>query len=219
MAKNARLFGFLARSDSPRPLGSDWSGRGFFDYRGNVWEVRGGYTQVGERFNAEVGFVPRVGYRKPEIAVQFGPEPHSKKLPWVRRFTPHINFTDHYGFEGELQTRFWHIHFFEVFQQNGGRFGAQANVQADRPVGPFTVFAGRDGQRVTIPPGYYDWTEWAAHWASDPSAARLPVRAGQLGRVLRRRSHPAQHGARRADEGPLPVEPGLHQERRETALR
>ena len=46
-----------ARSDSPSPLGSDWSGRGFFDYRGNVWEVRGGYTQVGERFNAEVGFV------------------------------------------------------------------------------------------------------------------------------------------------------------------
>jgi hypothetical protein len=169
ITRNARLFAFVARSDSPQPLGSDWSGRGFFDYRGNVWEVRGGYTQVGERFNAEVGFVPRAGYRKPEIAVQFGPEPHSKKLPWVRRFTPHINLADHYGFEGELQTRFWHIHFFEVFQQNGGRFGAQANVQADRPVDPFTVFAGRDGQRVTIPPGYYEWTEWAAHWASDPS--------------------------------------------------
>ena len=170
VTKNSRLFGFLARSDSPAPLGSDWSGRGFYDYRGNVWEVRGGYTQVGERFNAEVGFVPRVGYRKPEIAIQFGPEPHFKSLPWVRRFTPHINFSDYYGFGGELQTRFWHMHFFEVFQQNGGRFGALANVQADRPVLPFTVFAGRGGRRVTIPPGYYDWTEWAAHWASNPSA-------------------------------------------------
>lgn len=169
VTKNARLFGFLARSDSPRPLGSDWSGRAFFDYRGNVWEVRGGYTQVGERFNAEMGFVPRTGYRRPELAIQFGPEPHIEHLGWVRRFTPHINFTDHYGFAGELQTRFWHVHFFEVFQQNGGRFGALTNRQADRPVRPFPVFVGRDGRRVTIPPGFYDWTEWAAHWASDPS--------------------------------------------------
>lgn len=169
LTKDTRLFGFLARSDSPAPLNSDWTGRGFLDYRGSVWEVRGGYTQVGERFNAEVGFVPRVGYRKPEIAIQFGPEPHWKSLPWVRRFTPHINFADHYGFAGELQTRFWHVHFFEVFQHNGGRFGALANYQADRPVLPFTVFTGRDGRRVTIPPGFYDWTEWAAHWASDPS--------------------------------------------------
>jgi hypothetical protein len=169
VSKNTRLFGFLARSDSPDPVGSDWTGRAFLDYRGNPWEARGGYTQVGERFNAEVGFVPRVGYRKPEIYVQWGPEPKAKSLQWVRRFTPHINFTDHYGFEGELQTRFWHIHFFEVFQQNGGRFGVQTNVQADRPVTPFTVYVDRDGTRVTIPPGFYDWTEWAAHWASDPS--------------------------------------------------
>jgi hypothetical protein len=113
--------------------------------------------------------VPRTGYRKPELFVQFGPEPRSPRLAWVRRFTPHINFTDYYGFAGELQTRFWHVHFFEVFQENGGRFGTQVNLQADRPVVPFTVFTGRDGQRVTIPAGFYDWTEWAAHWASDPS--------------------------------------------------
>jgi hypothetical protein len=169
VAKNARFFGFLARSDSPDPLGSDWSGRAFLDYRGSLWEARGGYTQVGERFNAEVGFVPRVGYRKPEVFLQWGPEPHSSRFPWVRRLTPHISLADHYGFAGELQTRFWHIHFFELWQQDGGRFGAQINLQADRPVRPFTVYAGRDGKRVTIPPGYYDWKEWAVHWASDPS--------------------------------------------------
>jgi hypothetical protein len=169
VTKTARLFAFVARSDSPGPRGSDWSGRAFFDRRGDLWELRGGYTQVGERFNAEVGFVPRTGYRKPELFVQFGPEPRGERLRWVRRFTPHISFADHYGFRGELQTRFWHVHFFEVFQQNGGRFGVQVNLQADRPVGPFTLFSGRDGRRVTIPAGFYDWTEWAAHWASDPS--------------------------------------------------
>jgi hypothetical protein len=62
------------------------------------------------------------------------------------------------------------VHFFEVWQQNGGRFGVQANVQADRPVLPFLIYAGRGGERVVIPPGYYEWTEWAAHASSDPSA-------------------------------------------------
>jgi hypothetical protein len=171
LGKNTRGFGFLARSDTPGALGSDNAGRIFLDHRGPVWELRAGYTQVGERFNAEVGFVPRVGYRKPEAFAQYTWEPEGKTLPWVRRFTPHINFTDHYGFEGELQTRFYHVHFFEVWQQSGGRFGLQVNFQADRPVRPFPVFVGRgDDDRVVIPPGYYEWTEWAAHWSTDPSA-------------------------------------------------
>ena len=137
----------------------------------------------------------------------------------MRRFTPHINFTDHYGFEGELQTRFWHVHFFEVFQQNGGRFGAQANVQADRPVAPFTVFAGRDGRRVTIPPGYYDWTEWAAHWASDPSGRVFLSGQVNWGGFYDgdRTQLNVELGAQ--TEGPLPVQPGIHQERRGATLR
>ena len=115
LGKNTRGFGFLARSDTPGAVGSDTAAKAYLDHRGPVWELRGGYTQVGERFNAEVGFVPRVGYRKPEAYVQYTWEPGGDTLKWVRRFTPHINYTDHYGFKGELQTRFLHVHFFEVF--------------------------------------------------------------------------------------------------------
>ena len=170
LGKNTRGFGFLARSDTPGSLGSDTTGRVYVDHRGEVWELRGGYTQVGERFNAEVGFVPRVGFRKAEAFSEYAWQPKGETLKWMRSFNPHLNFTDHYGFGGELQTRFWHVHFLDVSQQNGGRFGAQVNFQADRPVLPFTVFAGRGGERVVIPPGYYEWTEWAAHYSSDPSA-------------------------------------------------
>jgi hypothetical protein len=168
--RNTRVFAFLARSDTPGTLGSDQAGRLYTDFRSNVWEIRGGYTQVGERFNAEAGFVPRVGYRKPEIFVQFGPEPRSERLRWIRKFTPHVRMEEFYGFDGKEQSRFWHFHVFEVQQQNGGRFGIQVNDNADRPVRPFRIYAGRDGKVVTIPPGLYTWWEWAPSLATDPSA-------------------------------------------------
>jgi hypothetical protein len=167
---NTRVFGFLARSDTPGATGSDYAGRLYTDFRSNVWEIRGGYTQVGERFNAEAGFVPRVGYRKPEIFVQFGPEPRSERLRWIRKFTPHVRMEEYYGFDDALQSRFFHFHVFEVQQQNGGRFGIQVNDSIDNPLRPFRIFTGRDGRSVTIPPGRYEWWEWAPSLATDPSA-------------------------------------------------
>jgi hypothetical protein len=170
LGRNTRVFGFLARSDSPEPLGSDTTARVYTDFRSDVWEIRGGYTQVGDNFNAEAGFVPRVGYRKPEITVQFGPEPKSQRLRWIRKFTPHVSMQNFYGFDDLLQSRFWHFHVFEVQQQNGGRFGFQVNNNADRPVRPFRIYAGRDGKTITIPPGLYKWWEWAPSFVTDPSA-------------------------------------------------
>jgi len=167
--RNTRVFAFIARSDSPRPTGSDSAGRLYADFRSDVWEIRGGYTQVGERFNAEGGFVPRVGFRKPEIFVQFGPEPKSERLRWIRKFTPHVSMQNFYGFDDRLQSRFWHFHP-EVQLQNGGRIGFQVNNNADRPLRPFRIFAGRNGKSVTIPPGLYKWWEWAPSLSTDPSA-------------------------------------------------
>jgi hypothetical protein len=166
--KNTRVFAFLARTDSPQPTGSDHAGRVYADFRSDVWEIRGGYTQVGDRFNAEGGFVPRVGYRKPEYFVQFGPEPKSERLRFIRKFTPHVSMQNFYGFDDALQSRFWHFHP-ELQLQNGGRLGFQVNNNADRPLRPFRIFAGRDGKTVTIPPGLYKWWEWAPSLATDPS--------------------------------------------------
>jgi hypothetical protein len=151
-------------------VGSDSAARLYTDFRSDVWEIRGGYTQVGGRFNAEAGFVPRTGYRKPEFFVQFGPEPSSERLRWIRKFTPHVSMQNFYGFNDQLQSRFWHFHFFEVQQQNGGRFGVSVNNNADRPLRPFRVFAGRNGRSVTIPPGLYKWREWSPSLSTDPSA-------------------------------------------------
>ena len=54
---NGRLFAFFARTDSPASKGgSDYAGRVYYNYAGPVWSTAAGYSQVGDRFNPEVGF-------------------------------------------------------------------------------------------------------------------------------------------------------------------
>ena len=166
VSENGRLFAFIARSDTPGEVGSDYAGRALYDYRNDLWQFRTGYTQVGERFNAEVGFVPRRGYAKPEVRVEFTPEP--KGVPWIRRFAPHALYEVYYSFDGQLQSALGHYDF-EVQTADGGQFGFRLDRKSDRPEVPFVIYADRHGTRVVIPPGLYTWNEWLGNFESDPS--------------------------------------------------
>jgi hypothetical protein len=172
MTQNQRLSAFVARTDTPEsrttgPRGSDYSARAFYNFTNNLWQISGGFSQVGENFNPEVGFLPRRGYRRPEFRVFFQPQP--KRWPWIRRIAPHLTYNSFYNFDGELETENWHIHAFEIQPRQGGRFGWFADYAKDNPTAPFTVF-NRDGRRVTIPAGQYDWLQHAFEYLHNPSA-------------------------------------------------
>jgi hypothetical protein len=164
---NQRVSMFLARTDSPGATGSDYSGRAFYNFTNNLWQVSGGYSQVGERFNPEVGFLPRRGFRRPEFRAFFQPQP--KNVTWIRRVAPHYSYTSFYGFDGELQSSNMHVHPFEIQPAQGGRFGWFFDRVQDNPTAPFTVY-NRDGRRVTIPVGDYTWYQHAFEYFHNPSA-------------------------------------------------
>jgi hypothetical protein len=170
---NQRVTGFLARTDTPEwrttgPRGSDYSGRAFYNFTNNLWQISGGYSQVGENFNPEVGFLPRRGYRRPEFRAFFQPQP--KRWPWIRRIAPHVSYNSFYDINsGDLQTESWHIHPFEIQPRQGGRFGWFFDYNKDNPLTPFTVY-NRDGRRVTIPVGEYAWGQHAFEYLHNPSA-------------------------------------------------
>jgi hypothetical protein len=172
LSTNQRLSGFLARTDTPEwrtsgPRGSDYSGRAFYNFTNNLWQVSGGYSQVGANFNPEVGFLPRRGYRRPEFRAFFQPQP--KQWPWIRRIAPHISYNSFYDFDGDLQSAAYHIHPFEIQPRQGGRFGWFMDYNQDAPSLPFTVY-NRDGNRVTIPVGEYSWLQHAFEYFHNPSA-------------------------------------------------
>jgi hypothetical protein len=167
LTENTKLFSYLAGSNTEGE-GSDYSYRALVNYATNWWNGHVGYTEVGEHFVAAAGFVPRRGYRKPQARYFLDYQP--KKYPWIRRFSPHITWSAHYGFDGLLQTSRGHYHFFEIQPQAGGRFGVRIDREQDRPTTPFVVYNGADGNRVVIPPGFYTWNQWTVDYFGNPSA-------------------------------------------------
>jgi uncharacterized protein DUF5916/cellulose/xylan binding protein with CBM9 domain len=168
VSRNAKLFTFIARSDSPGAKGSDYAGRVFYSFQNNLWQASAGYSQVGDRFDSEVGFVPRKGYRRPEYRLFLQAQP--KRWPWIRRISPHTSYAGYYGFDGQLQSSNHHFHYFEIQPARGGRFGLVVDRAQDRPLVPFLVY-NANGRRVVIPPGLYTWYQPYGEFLSDPSAA------------------------------------------------
>jgi hypothetical protein len=166
---NGKLFAFLARTDSPESKGgSDYAGRAFYQYANPFWNGGASYTQVGERFNPEVGFLPRRAFRQFDSRVFLTHQP--KQWPWIRRISPHMQYTLYANLDNQLESSRGHWHFFEIQPQKGGRFGYWIDTQQDRPTAPFTVYQDASGRRVVIPAGEYAWAIGWAEYQSDPSA-------------------------------------------------
>jgi hypothetical protein len=175
---NQRVSAFFARTDSPGATRSDYAGRAFYNFTNNLWQVSGGYSQVGDRFNPEVGFLPRRGYRRPEFRAFYQPQP--KNIPWIRRIAPHYSWNGYWGFDDKLQSSMMHVHPLEIQPAQGGRFGWFFDRNQDNPTVPFTVY-NRDGKRVTIPVGDYTWIQHAFEYIHNPSArvsGSIRVRVG-----------------------------------------
>lgn len=170
LSSSQRLSGFLARTDSggvAAANGSDYAGRAFYNFTNSLWQISAGFSQVGKTFNPEVGFLPRRGYRRPEFRAFFQPQP--KKIQWIRRIAPHVTYNSYYDFDGNLQSEAWHLHPFEIQPKQGGRFGWFSDYANDNPLTAFQVY-NRDGNRVMIPAGQYDWWQHALEYLHNPSA-------------------------------------------------
>ena len=69
------LEGYAAKTTTPGLHGSDQAYNLQASLNSPAWWLVGGFTEVGENFNPEVGFVRRTGYRKPEGLVMFRHRP------------------------------------------------------------------------------------------------------------------------------------------------
>ena len=173
------MNGFAAKTFSPVMLesrankGNEVSTRANIEYRNRQWRLSGKYTTIGDRFNDELGFIPRVGVN--EWNAQINRTLRPNWLPRaIREFGPHWVFvqSDRAG-GGGLDLRQQDFHFSINFAN--GSFvepGANTNVEVIRT--PFTLNGSR---KVIIPPGRYEYTEYFLTYRPDDSArASMGVR-------------------------------------------
>jgi hypothetical protein len=162
---NFRFFGDLtfnvaaAKSFSPETVVRDGVRTSYtkssFGYRDNFWEFRGAFQTIGEGFNDEMGFVPRLGVNNAEGYA--GIHVRSSRFPsWMRETFPHIqveNFTRHNG--GGLESRYMDWHWPITFQNSTFvEVGTNPNVEVIRQ--PFTINSRRG---IQIVPGRYEFKE------------------------------------------------------------
>jgi hypothetical protein len=176
---NGRVFAFIARTDSPESRGgSDYAGRAAYTYVHRSWTASGGYTQVGEQFNPEVGFLRRRAFRQLEGRYNLSYQP--QRWSWIRRIQPHANISVFTNLGNELESSSGHWHFFDIQTRTGARFGYLFETQQDRPRRDFTVYQDVTGRRVVIPPGQYAWMRGVFEGHTNLSA---PVSASLLHRI------------------------------------
>lgn len=157
--RNLRFNGYAAKTFSPQEdvpgSGGDIATRAGYSWRNDFWETRAAYSTVGERFDDEMGFVPRVGIERAEafIGTHIRPAGVSK---WLRDIFPHFQFVNITRSEGGLDSRYIDYHLPFEFQ-NGAFLEVGLNPSTEDLVEPFEI----NGERaIDIAPGRYDFNEW-----------------------------------------------------------
>jgi hypothetical protein len=151
IARYGQVAGFVARTSTPGrdrddhafQLGAQWDSPG--------WWVFGKYSEVGEGFNPEVGFLRRQGYRKPEFLVFR----RRRMNGWMglHEIRPHVSYSGYFKPDGFHESGFLHMdNHFEW--KSGFEFHTGVNVTKEGLRAPFEIVPG-----VFVPPGTYDHAE------------------------------------------------------------
>ena len=157
-----RIVSFLAATQTPGLEKDNLAGRLWLEWRTNLWEARTGYFDIGENFNAEVGFVPRRDIRKSDSSVGWRPRPRS--ISWIREFFPNVRTQYVMDHDNRLVTRVTDFQFQTLFE-DGASFQAGQTSRFERLDDSFFI----RGQ-VEILPGDYNFNRWFVAFSSDRSA-------------------------------------------------
>tara|TARA_B100000686_G_scaffold355370_1_gene473753 strand:+ start:14775 stop:16991 length:2217 start_codon:yes stop_codon:yes gene_type:complete len=107
IGKKAQISGFLSKSSTPGITIKDHAMKLRAEYNWDGWRIFGAYTELGEGFKPEVGFLLRDSFKKPEFLIwkQWRP----KNMGNFLEVRPHISGYNYWSFNNELISSFLHI--------------------------------------------------------------------------------------------------------------
>ena len=162
LGKKAKLSGYLAKTDTPGLEDNDLSFQFRSDYNWNGWRMFAGYTEVGENFNPEVGFLGREGgFKKVEGLVFYTLRGDENSRFLENR--PHISYRGYWDALNRLQTSFLHVDNHWVWK-NAFEVHTGVNFTTQGVYTPFQISKG-----VTVPAGTYDHAESQIVIITNPS--------------------------------------------------
>jgi hypothetical protein len=157
LGNKAQVLGYYAKTTTPGITANDHSFKLQAQYEWNGLNVNGAYTEVGEGFNPEVGFLLRSNYRKPEFLVL-------KKVRMNGKFglleiRPHVSYRGYWNFNGFNETSFLHIdnHWEWI---SGMEIHTGINITSQGVTDPFSIWENSEGtDSVVVASGTYPHTE------------------------------------------------------------
>jgi len=154
------IDGFLAGTSSPGVSDEELAGHLRVGWLDQSWRIYSEYTDLGDNFNPEVGFVPRVGIKRSKFHFEGNPRPER----WgIRMMEPMWNVEYLTDQTGRLVTRRYH-HMVRTLFDSGASFNIMFNRQFERLDVPFKVT-----DDVEVAPGNYRFWSLALQLGSNPA--------------------------------------------------
>ena len=162
------LRGFMSRTVTPGETGDEMAYNFLGEYRRSGVEYSAEYTEVGDGFNPEVGFLRRGSYRSSDFRVHYRYQ--APNVSWLRLLRPHTQLTTVWDLTGFLEEQIYHLHLPIEFE-NGWGFSPLVDIDWEGFQQPFEISPG-----VLVPAGEYRYTNAEASVNSD-SRRTLSFRA------------------------------------------
>ena len=167
IGESGQLAGFAARTFTPDIDQQEHA----FKFGGIIntqaWRLESNYTQVGENFNPEMGFLRRRDFRKMNFSAFHFYRPDD--LWGLLEIRPHASYQSFWNFEGVQETGRFHAGSHWEWR-NGWGAETGMNLIKEEVVTPFEIFPG-----VVVPVGTYNDAE--GRWiVNTDMAARLSLR-------------------------------------------
>ena len=192
IGQGGTVQGYLARTSTPGDLSREHAYSVSGSYRNEEINLNAGFTEVGDGFNPEVGFLRRSGYRNMQLGAFQTIRLNDNKVGLLE-IRPHTNYRAFWNFDGFQETGFWHIDSHWAWR-SGHEIHTGMNVSREGVVGAFEISPG-----VLVPAGTYDHAEAQIRLTSNAAAAlsadttittggffggtRLRVRSSVSGRI------------------------------------
>ena len=165
IGQNTTMTGFAARTETPDLTGNEHAYSLGYAYNSQAWRLNYTYTEVGENFNPEVGFLRRRGFRSVSAftfyTFRLSPEAPLK----LHEIRPHVIWNSFWDFDGFQETSRAHIDSHWEFK-GGAEIHTGMNLTTEGVSTAFEIFPG-----VIVPPGTYDHREAAIVAMSNQGAA------------------------------------------------